>query len=78
MRDDYNITNVNPRDAMIFVESKQPHYIEHFKQVDGGIRWDLEHKTVASVRYVAGSVAADFYEAKDALRAAIRDDGGTA
>jgi hypothetical protein len=76
VRDDFTITNVNPRDGMIFKESKQPHYIRHFRKVEDGIRWDLEYKTVVSVTYIAGGVAPTFDEAKTNMARAIRDHGG--
>jgi len=77
MKDDFTITNVNPRDGMIFVESKKPHYIRHFRKVEDGIRWDVEYKTVVSVSYVAGGVAPTLDKAKAEMAAAIHAHGGT-
>ena len=77
MKDDFNIKNVNPRDGMVLVSSKKPHYLKHFKKVDEGVRWDVEHKTVASIRYVAGGVEPTYEEARDAMNVAILADGGT-
>lgn len=76
MKDDFTITNVNPRDGMIFKESKDPQYIRHFRKVKDGIRWDVEYKTVVSVTYVDGGVAPTFDEASTAMVDAIRAHGG--
>ena len=76
VKDDFNIKNINPRDAMIFKESKKPHYVRHFRKVEDGIRWDLEYKTVVSLTYVGGGIAPTFEGAKAAMADAIRAHGG--